>query len=127
MHLAVFITGRIDRHQAQGRGALPMRIGTRAVDERLGVGAAVEAGQVMGEAAILQSGLIGGDEHPIIVRLKQGPAFGAERRPLFGVWDLREIRFEMLGAAVRRADVQDAAMNAPVISNGLAPRLLAIG
>ena len=81
----------------------------------------------MGEAAILQSGLIGGDEHPIVARLEQGAAFGAERRPLFRVWDLREVRFKVLGAAVRCADVQDAAMNASVVSNILAPCLFAIG
>ena len=103
-----------------------MCIVARSVRERLSVGTAIEAGQVMRKAAILQSGLIGGDEHPIVARLKQGPAFGAERRPLFRIWDLRKVRFEMFGAAVRRADVQDAAMNAAVSGNSFTPCLFSM-
>ena len=81
----------------------------------------------MGKAAVLQPGLVGGDEHPTVAGAEQAAAFGAERLTLFRIRDLRQVRLEMLGAAVRRADVDDAAMDAAVGADVLAPGLLAGG
>ena len=80
--------------------------------ERLRVGAGVKFVQVMSEAAILQPGLVGGDAHPIIARLEQRAAFGTERFPFLRIWNLCEVWFEVFGAAVRCADVHDAAVDA---------------
>ena len=127
VHSILFVADRARGHQLQDRSALPMCVAARSVRERLGVGAAVEGGQVMCEPTVLQAGLVSGDEYPI--RWRGGTKHGIRCRMgcPFSDWEPREIRLEMLGATMRRADVHEAAMDAAVGADVLAPSLFAGG
>src|SRR5262245_31023555 len=85
MHFALLVAYRAGRHQAEIDSALPVRVSGAAIGKGRGIGAGVKTGEIMGEATVLQAGLIGGDECPAIGCPEQRPAFGRERLALFRV------------------------------------------
>ena len=66
MHAVLLIERGVLRDQVEIGRSFPMRV--EAVEERLGIGAAIELGQMVRESTVLQTGLITANKNPIIVR-----------------------------------------------------------
>src|SRR5207248_10716761 len=95
--------------------------------ERLGTGAGIKLAEKCGDTSTLPRGLIAGDERPVAADLKQATTFGRERLAALRIRHLRQVWLKVLGAAVRRANVNQTAVNAAIGADILAPRLFAVG
>src|SRR5262249_46833296 len=103
------------RNERECLSRFPVRV--QPGNKRLRVHSAVECGEIVCKGSGLESGLIAAPEHPIVVGPKQLAAFGSERLTSLRVGNLGDVWMQMRGAAMRGADVDDAAMNASVRSN----------
>jgi hypothetical protein len=124
VQLVFLVAHRPGGNQSQRLHRCPVWI--QPGDKRLRVRPAVERGQVVCESAVLEPGLITGHEYPIVAGPKQRAAFRGERLAFLRIRDLGDVWIEMRGTAVRRADVNNATMNAPVGTDVAQPGALSV-
>ena len=76
-------------------------MGGETADKGARIGAAIKHGQIVREGAILQAGLITGDEDPVVTGTKQGATLGGERLASLRIRNLRDIWIEVRSAVMR--------------------------